>query len=296
MGKYFYKQVFILFFAFLFIGSCKTHEAMVPAYLYIKPTTLITKPDMSQGQATSSIYDVWLFDNEIVRGNFAINSLVPIQHLGSANLRVSAGIKYSGQSEQRIIYPMFNSYSKNFNLKENQVDTIQASFTYVENTVFPLIEDFDGNGFAFEYNPSYKQIGDTVIKDNSSAAYVAGKFSGKVELKSGVDNSLLEIYSKVFKTWPRFVPFYLEMDYKCNIPITIGLYVTDPAGNVNQFPIYVLNEISTWNKLYLDLQTDISSKEAGSEFRLFFRFKNPSSAPVVDPNVWLDNIKIVYLD
>ncbi len=276
-------------------GSCKTHEVIVPAYIYIKPTTLITKPDLTQGQPASSINDVWLFDNEKVRGNFAINSLVPIQRLGNTSIRISAGIKYSGQSEQRIIYPMYNSYSKNFDLKENQVDTVEATFTYVENCVFPLLEDFDGNGFAFEYNPQYKQNGDTITKDNGPLAYIQGKYSGKVELKSGVANSFLEIYSTTFKTWPKFVPFYLEMNYKCNIPITIGFYATYD-GVTSQYPIYVLKESANWNKLYLDLESEISQKDPGTDFRLFFRFVNPSNAPVVDPTIWLDNIKVLYLD
>ncbi len=269
---------------------------MIPSYLYIKPAVFTTKIDLSQGQASAAINDIWVFENEIVRGNFAFKTTVPIQHEGQTAIRISPGIKHSGNSEQRVIYPMYTSYVKSVNLIPNKVDTLEPNFTYVENTVFPFKEDFESSGFAFEYNPQYKQPGDSIIGDNGPDAWIPGKLSGKVVLNSGIDKTVLEIYSQVIKNLPRSAPIYLEIDYKCNVPFVFGLYATDLSGNTSKIPVYVINEKSNWNKIYYNLEFEIATREVGTSFRFFFQFRNSLENPVAIPNVWLDNIKIVYLD
>lgn len=296
MRKFYPALIVFIYFALPGLNSCKTKEVMIPSYLYIKPAVFTTKADLSQGQASASINDIWVFENEIVRGNFALKTTIPIQRTGQTSIRISPGIKHSGNSEQRIIYPMYTTYLKSVNLVPNQVDTLEPEFTYVENTVFPLKEDFESSGFAFEYNPQYKQNGDSIIGDNGPDAWIPGKASGKVVLNSGVDKSVLEIYSQIFKNLPRSSPIYLEIDYKCNVPFVFGLYATHPSGSTSKIPVYVINEKSYWNKIYYNLDFEIASREPGTSFRFFFQFHNSLENPVPIPNVWLDNIKIVYLD
>jgi hypothetical protein len=170
---------------------------------------------------------------------------------------------------------------------------VRPVFTYVENTVFPIIEDYDQSGLEFEYNNQYKQAGDTIIKDNSSGAWLPGNYSGRVELKSGVSGSFLEIYSKVFSDWPLFTAFFLELDYKCNIPIIIGLYATNKNLETTRVTMFIANPKTNWNKLYLDLQPEISSRGNNMQYRLFFTF---SPEGIANPEAWIDNIKVVYLD
>ncbi|MBP7512272.1 MAG: hypothetical protein KA981_10095 [Bacteroidia bacterium] len=288
----------LVLFVFLFIlllgFSCKKKEVMVPSYVYLAQSTLTTKFDNTQGYPSAGVNDYYIFANGEVKGLFGVNATIPLQQIGKTNIKISPGIKYNGMSEQRIIFPMFNFYEVDMDLGAERVDTIKPKFTYVENAVFPLIEDYDGSGLAFEYNPQYKNIGDTLYKDNSAAAWLPGENSGKVELKSSESSSTLELYSKVFNNWPRFTPFYLELDYKGNIPITIGLYVTTNGGTeVNKFPVYVTNARTDWNKLYLDLESEINQREAGAQYRVFISF---SKAGVANPEAWIDNLKVVYLD
>jgi hypothetical protein len=280
---------------FLLIGfSCKKKEVMVPSYTYLSASTLTTKSDNTQGYPSARVDDYYVFANGEIKGLFALNSRIPLQHTGKTNLRISPGIKYNGMAEQRIIYPMFNFYEVNVDLTAEKVDTIKPKYTYVENCIFPLIEDYDGSGLSMEYNPQYKNVGDTVIKDNSSLAWLPGEFSGRVELKSSPSTSTLELYSKVFNNWPRFTPFYLELDYKGNIPITVGMYVTTNGGTeVKKFPVYIANPKMGWNKLYLDIESEINQREAGAQYRIFLSF---SKAGVANPEAWIDNLKVVYLD
>ncbi len=288
------NRLVIIFSLFLVVfASCKKMEVIVPSYIYLSPSKLITKSDNSQGDASVRIEDYYVFQNGVVRGLFGVNARIPIQATGKNSIRVSPAIKYNGMAEQRIIYPMFNYYESTFDLVQNKVDTIKPLFTFVENAVFPLIEDYDGSGLSLEYNMSTKQIGDTLLKDNGSKALVPGRFSGRVELKSGVANSFLELYSKVFTNWPRFTPFYLELDYKSNIPIVIGMYATSQTGDVTKTALYVLNPKDNWNKLYLDMEADINRAGAGMQYRIFVSF---SKGNETNPEAWIDNLKVVYLD
>jgi hypothetical protein len=290
-----YKLLVILgLYGCLFFSACKSKEVIVPSYLFAKPYTFTTNEDRSEGAATADVKDYWIFENEKILGSFGIPSDIPIQKSGKTPIRISAGIRRSGQEEERMIYPLYNSYITNVDLRVNQTDTIIPNFTYLDNCVFKFIEDFDKNGVQFEYNPSFKLAGDTIIREKGNKTWDKDSYSGKVVLKQ--DGSILEIYSEVFKSLPKFTPMFFEIDYKNNVPFTIGIYVTEIDGSVEQVPLIVLKEKDSWNKLYFDLESEISSRAAGTEFRIFLRFSNILSAPISNPEVYIDNLKLIHLD
>ncbi len=285
----------IFFIGLLSLFGCKVsdREVFLPAYVHVAKPIFKTPTDNSQGFPSAAINDLWVFDNEFVRGLHYIGSNVPIQKVGKTKIRFTAAVKSDGNLEKRVIYPMYTSFSKEIDLVQLETDTVEASFAYLSNTVFPFIEDFDGNGSRFEYNPSLKQVGDTIIKDKGIGAFVPGNFSGRIELKSAEKNGILEVYSQVYTSWPRFTPFYFEMDYKANIPITVGLYATNSSGETKQFPMFISNPISQWNKMYINFEPEINKRGTGMQYRLFLRF---SKGTVANPEAWIDNLKIVYLD
>lgn len=280
--------------AFLGITSCKQRDVFVPSYIHLKPVVLTSNNQDVQGYPSAKVEDVFVFSNGTTRGLFAIGADVPLQNTGKTNIRISPAIKYNGYGEQKAIYPMFNFFEKDIDLTENKVDSVQPVFTYVENAFFPFVEDYDGNGVQFEYNPQFKLNGDTIIKDNSDKAWLPGKNSGRVQMGSGASSeNILEVYSKVFTNWPTYTDFYLEMDYKGNIPITVGLYATNAQFETSRVKMYITNPKEDWNKLYLDLQPEINSRGSNIQYRLFISFNR---ADVVNPEAWIDNIKIIYLD
>ncbi len=287
-----------LLFILLVLAACKKDErqAIVPAYIYIKEPLFVTSSDNSQGFPSAMINDIWLFDNEIVRGLYKTGSKVPIQRSGKTQIRMTNGVKVDGNSEQRVIYPMYTSFTKEFNLEPGKTDTMQATYTYLSNTIFPFIEDFDGNGSRFEYNPNGREQGDTIIRDKGPDAWLLGNNSGKMVFNSANSSSAIEVYSQVYNNWPRYTPFYLEMDYKGNIPIVVGLYATTTStGEVSKFPMFITNPTSTWNKLYLNFEPEINKRGPGPgiQYRLYIRC---SRGTLPNPEAWIDNIKIVYLD
>jgi hypothetical protein len=72
------------------------------------------------------------------------------------------------------------------------------------------------------------------------------------------------------------------------------MYATSNNGTeVSKFPVYVANPKSGWNKLYLDLESEINQRGAGVQYRIFLSF---SKGTVANPEAWIDNLKVVYLD
>lgn len=267
---------------------------MVPGYLHLKAPIFTTKADGTQGINSSDFKDYWVFESGIFKGSYAIPSEFPIQKEGKTVVRIGAGIKHSGQDEQRMIYPLVKNYIDTVYFKPNQTDTLSPKFTYQDNAVFKLLEDFDKNGLALEFNPSFKVEGDTLIKYNGDDAFVKGNNSGKIILKH--DSSILELYSPVLNNIPKFSPTYLELDYKNDLPFTVGMYATEIDGNVKQVPLIVLTPKDYWNKLYLDLESEIAYHPAGTQFRVFLRFSNNLTAPIQNPKMLIDNLKLIYLD
>jgi len=286
--------VFISLLGILLFSQCKTDQAMVPGYLHIKSPQFNTKADGTQGYNSYDFKDYWVFESGIFKGSYAIPSEFPIQKEGKTVIRIGAGIKHSGQNEERMIYPLVKNFIDTVDFKPNQTDTIWPVFSYQDNAVFKLVEDFDKNGLSLEFNPVFKKDGDTLIKYNGDDAFVKGNNSGKIVLKQ--DSSILELYSPVLNNMPKFSPTYLEIDYKNDLPFTIGIYATEIDGSVKQIPLIVLTPKSQWNKLYLDLETEIAYHPIGTQFRIFLRFSNNLTSPVQNPSVLFDNLKLIYLD
>ncbi len=273
---------------------CKTDQVMVPAYLHIKAPQFTTKADGTQGLNSSDFKDYWVFESGIFKGSYAIPSEFPLQKTGKAVIRIGAGIKKSGQEEQRLIYPIVKNFIDTIDFKPNQTDTISPEFSYQDNAVFKLMEDFDQNGFSLEFNPAFKIPGDTLIKYNGEDAFLKGNYSGKIVLAN--DSSIMELYTPVLNRLPKFTPTYLELDYRNDLPFTLGMYATEIDGSVKQIPLIVLTPKTKWNKLYLDLETEIAYYPLGTQFRFFLRFSNNFVAPVQNPKVLIDNFKLIYLD
>jgi len=297
------KLLIILACLFIFIGCNKAdYQAPVPTYLYIKPFALQVRPDNSQGANSASILDAWVFQDGKFLGSYGIPSLIPIQKTGKSIFVFNAGIRNSGQDDQRLMYPMYASYTDTLALIPKAIDSISPIVNYVDNSKFALLEDFDGNGSSFEvYSQQegsiyYKQ-GDTVIKVNDSNNNT-WKANNLVGLFTPTDSTyVMDYQSKVVSDLPLSTPVYLEFDYKSDFPFTVGYWVNDPSGNVKQVPdIYIgADGIKPgWNKMYLDLSLNISTSPAGSSYRIFFRLDKGDNV-AAKPHLYIDNIKLIFL-
>ena len=111
------KSVIRLAFTFFVLisllagSSCKKDNTSgVPAYVKIEDIKVITDYQ-KEGSASSNISDAWFYANDDPLGVFEIPNEIPVLTSGKTNLRVFGGIKQSGVSSLRKIYPFYDDFS-----------------------------------------------------------------------------------------------------------------------------------------------------------------------------------------
>jgi hypothetical protein len=275
----------------------------VPAYIYVPYVRFNTANDGTQGDSSFQFVDVWMYEHGKLLGNIGFPALIPIQKSGMTELNFDGGIVKSGQDDQRIPYPFTQRYVVYKELTPNKIDTFIPVIKYLDNAKFSFVENFESNGFEFTYSTK-NAPGDTIINepvtDNNNPAIVLGKKSGKVVMNSS--SATLEIDSKAYSK-EELQPspgssVYLEIDYKSNIPIQIGMIAK--IGSNNPYGIGGItanptgaddNGLRKWNKLYLCLDQDISPMSSGTQIAIAIRMLNYS---YIVPDVYIDNIKLVH--
>jgi hypothetical protein len=249
---------------------------------------LVTNP-ATQGDTSQDIQDVWLFQNGEFKGSFGLPTYIPIIDKAKQNIELRAGVRRSGQDDQRLNYPLFKSFDTILPFSDLRSDTITPRVTYLENCKFTLIQDFDGSLNFFSIKNPKK--GDTIINISNAEAWKANSNSCKLVLS----DSTYELFyvSKELSNLPsNGVSNYLEVDYKCNDVFDIGLNVIYANGKNNSTYKWIME------KVYLDLATEISSEIAqngvNTKFQIVFSVKKSGNPLMDNTNLFLDNIKLIH--
>jgi hypothetical protein len=296
----------------LVISSCsflETTPVSIPAYVYVpylRDSTLnnqvVNGTIVNQGDSSNKYVDVWIYNNGKLLGNIGFPALIPVQSSGVSELEFDAGILKSGQDDTRIPYP-FNARQVFYrSLQPNRIDTFYPVMQYLSNTRFSFIEGFESNGFQFNYN-AYNNKGDTVRKILSSITYDStskirsislGKYCGSIQIADS--SSRFEMNSDWYNLADlqpaTGAPVYLEIDYKSDMPIEIGMYVKDANGDASIKPQFTTNPTGVWNKVYICLDQDISPATPGSTFSIAVAINKGSG--VHTQYIYIDNIKLVH--
>lgn len=289
-----HKRNYVIFLL-LFLIACSIEKATIPSYVYIKKFKITTNP-LIMGDTTQDIQDVWLYQNNEFKGSFGLPTYIPLTEKSKQNLVLRAGVKRTGQDDQRLQYPMFTDFDTILPLADLRSDTIQPRVTYLNNCKFPMVQDFDGavNFFAFDK----PKAGDSVIKVTDQQAWKLNNNSAKFVMSDSTFE--LNYLSKELSNLPaNGIPIYLEVDYKCSSFFIIGLNVIYTDGKTRAYSVFTANSSNgLWKKVYVDLATEISSeigrRGAGTKFQIFFNVEK-SGEPLTDnTKLFLDNIKLIH--
>ncbi|MCB0381387.1 MAG: hypothetical protein KDD24_09030 [Flavobacteriales bacterium] len=272
-----YILVLVILFGF---NSCSKDEleATIPSYISIDKFTISTNYS-TQGTSSSNITDAWVYiDNDLV-GIFELPVKFPVLKEGNVKIDVYPGIKENGISERRSKYIFYNVYSEQITLKKGETLNLVPITTYTSGTNFYWMEDFESASLPFSYNA----ISDTVVYKTNSDVF-EGFYSGKVSMIPGMD--FFECYTQAFTTIPRNKTVFLELNFKCNQPVLVGLY-----ADSDQVGVFYLNTTTTWKKIYLNFTEPIKTRSNASQYKIFFGFQSK----VDYPDFAFDNLKIVHL-
>jgi len=82
----------------------------------------------------------------------------------------------------------------------------------------------------------------------------------------------------------------MEIDYKTDVALTFGIFANEPLQSV-QAPVVTLFPNDQWNKVYINLVTEVSAYPAAQDYHLFFGSINTSQDTTT---TYIDNIKLLY--
>lgn len=295
------KKLFLAAVAvvFVFTTSCNRDDlkAIKPAYLSIPDLDLKTNY-ADEGSAHSKITTVWVFADDIAVGAFELPCIVPVIADGNTKIEVYPGISMNGIDATRAIYSPYAKYENQINLTPLDTAVLDpsgiAEINYASTATINIVEDFDEAGQNLI--PTVRS--DTsVIKTNKPEEVFVNPDEAEDNGRAGLivlegdqqffEMSTIDIYD--LPGGSRSV--YLEMSYRNEIPITVGVIAHTPAGN-QQAQTLTLFASEEWNKVYVNLVTEISSFPTATGFQIFVGgIKNPS---IDTAKVYLDNLKIAY--
>ena len=268
-------------FVCLLFSTC-VKENEIPAYLYIPSFTLTTTT--GQGTAAHKITDVWVYVDGLAQGIYQLPAQFPVVNLGKHEIKLFPGVRNNGIKSNPVIYPFLNSFTKTMDLASGKIDTLRPTTSYTSGSNFKMVEDFE-NSNTLTFN-----------KDNAPIfrfGQVENGFEGKCAgLTMTKTNSYFEkgITTKV-QLPDASQSIYLEMHYKTQSPLAIGVYGTS-ATNTTGITTYKVTLFPTdvWNKTYINLTNEVKDMRL-TDFQIVFSSLLPDS--ISTATVLIDNVKLL---
>ena len=271
----------LLFFSFLLalllsIAACEPMpNGGIPFYLQCDSVTLQTDY-FTQGDNSQGISDIWVESGSKNFGAYELPAQFPVLDEGEVSFVVSAGVKQSGQSGIRVVYPFYQTDTFTITATSGNVYKHTPTFRYKDAAKFTFPpEDFEAsNGFN-----NMSIVSDTNVRYGTSCGAITVTITD-----SATTASQLALYDL-----PEGQEIWLEVDYKSEVPFWVG-YFGKFGGTVLRNPVLFVNAKPTWTKLYLKLSETIGSLKA-DQYNLYFEALRPLGTN--GGRVYIDNVKLV---
>lgn len=295
MGRNFTLVACSTFLCCLFL-SCNKEDFAVERPVYFSIPGFELQDDVSQnGSNHSLITTAWVTRGNSSVGAFELPETFPvILEDGVNEIKIFPGINLNGISSSRAINEFFEPLDTNIRKPENQ-DTIffpVLKTRYTANATVRVLENFDGPGLAFE--PT--SVSDTSLQKISDSAQVF-HFPGEKNGKAGAlfttnARDRAEVATSDYFELPQGgANVYVELTYRGNIPFAVGVIGNTPSGIVKQ-PTVIVNAKENWNKIYINLVTEVSSILGTDRFKIYLSALHQKD--IGKGEIYLDNIKLVY--
>ena len=254
-------------------------EEEIPSFIVINSADLQT--NNTQGANTSNIGDATVFANNNFVGTFELPATVPIMESGDVEIAIGAGIRNNGLTSDRRIYPFYDFHRQDVTLVPGAIIPISEhttiTFNYFDEGLNFIIEDFESIGY-------------TIHESSNSSAYLDDS-DNYLKVTLTPDSNLFEASSG----WglidlPKGNSMYLEIDFKGNVPLKIGVFTVDP------FPkkIFALGLLppEEFTKVYVDLTDEISREINTNHFEIYLEAELPVGSTGAE--LYIDNLKFIH--
>jgi hypothetical protein len=277
MPRTIFATIILLFFILGSTSCSKGPNEGVPAYLKIDSLSFTS--NSAQGSAIQFIPNLWLESEGENIGVYELPLEAPVLVSGEKQVIVNAGVYANGDFFNREIYPAFQPYRTRVNFVPGETVFISPSFSYYDECVFPLNEDFE-NGNIF---------GSLIRTDLDDINNIEGR---ALHIPISSANVAVRGVTTTSFVVPLFKKVYLEIHFKGDIDFALGIESLQ-GGAVSQI-LYIdrFFPTSNWTRIYYDI-SDLVYSMNGETYNMFIEVVKLSN--VESSEVFFDNVKIVVI-
>lgn len=288
----------LLFLSLLGLNSCDiiNPEETIPSFIYIEPFEFEAGPIEGTENQVFPYVQVLIGTENL--GFHSVPSRIPLLLEGPQSIDLFPGISENGISSLTNVYNMIKFNQVEVDLEPTKVDTIQVTYSYKENLVFPIVEPFESELHVFREDldgdnfTKIELIPEDAFEGNRSARITINK-----------EHPSFDVASERMATLPPDGTLvYLEMNYKAENIFSVGVFWTSLAeGRRSSFTNFI-NPKEDWNKIYLnfsDIFDFINGQQGVTDWQIGISARIPivdGELEDVERNVWFDNIKLIHFE
>jgi len=283
---------FIILVLILSAGCDKFEgDQTVPSYLAVDSIGFVSDNDL-QGTNNQKITDVWVYVDDDLIGGFEMPATIPVLVEGVHKLEIRPGILLNGISDTRAPNPCFQpTIFYDFNFIVDNITRVNATSTYYDNAEFVWMENFEDASLAIHGS----QNSDTGIVRTQAEAFIDdfSQYSGVSYLDQ--NRSYLQLVSDNGNGegfgFDRGDFIFLELNYKNNIPLVIGVYIKMMDNTIEERPYLIINPTDDWNKIYVNFTPMVNETVEALTYMIYIEATLPDSTD--NAVILLDNFKLV---
>lgn len=263
-----------------------------PVYLKIDDIT-VSSDEQKFGAGTDNITDAWVFVDDQQIGVFELPCEAPVLPDGNRNIKVYGGIKRNGIARQRTQYEFYSSFDLDTDLIAEKTYDLKPNVTYSPSTNVIWKENFEDISTLVDSN-TFSKVPITRISEPSLVK--TGLYSGEVLLTKENNEAIIQMTDLI--TIPKFVPSYLEIDYRSNIDLKISMNIHLITGVIVPTEVLTIrasdltSDDTGWKKMYVFLAPTVGATNDAEQFRVYFSAELPNELD--NGYIYLDNLKIVH--
>lgn len=270
----------------IFLSGC-TKEVPPVTYLILQPPLLhLINTEITPDQEISEYH---LFGEQGFLGAFRITSSAPIGYPNfNSNITIFPGVRENGLQLYPALYPMIEPAIITPSNRPGESISIQPVFRYKDDVKYRWLEPFSG--------PLSLDLDLDLDTATHFQIVPAIGFGGSSAARATLTRAhpLIEVTTSAALTkLPKDgTPIWMEMHYRGELLLQIGLRGISPGINpVVNYKLALFPKVG-WNKIYINFTPDVQLSDL-SEYQVVFRAELPDT--LATGAVYLDNIKLLHL-
>jgi hypothetical protein len=267
--------------------SCSIVDPASPTASYIRVDSFSLQTDYpNEGSNSTKITDAWVLVDNKYLGTIPLPAVIPAIGEGSHTVSIKAGILENGISASRAAYPKYASFDTVLSFTAGDTFHLHPVIRYAQGVYFPQLEDFDDANLTVQStNVNYAPL--VIIQQTDPDSYQGN--SGKTTLDAM--HTTFEIASTFPFPLPLNVPVYLELNYKCDVDFSIGVYITT-TNSVIKNDLLSVRATPVWKKIYVTLSELGGVIPEGLEEKIYIH--SDLGTTLTSANLFFDNLKVIY--